>query len=107
VYGTATQAGLSGFNYGTVYELTPSGTGWTENTVYLFRGQSDGWGPYGGLTFNGAGDLIGTTSAGGSDTYGGTVFELTPNGGGWTYNLLYNFPSDGIDHTGPYARLCP
>src|SRR5271169_2450546 len=37
--------------------------------------------PLGGLTFDAAGNLYGTTEYGGAHGYG-TVFELTPNGDG-------------------------
>jgi uncharacterized repeat protein (TIGR03803 family) len=52
---------------------------------------ADGAGPFAGLIFDSAGDLYGTTFAGG--TYGyGTVFELTPTvGGNWTETVLHNF----------------
>jgi len=82
---------------GTVFELTPSGSGWTENVLHSFDG-SDGDLPGYGLIFDTAGpagNLYGTTNYGGS--YGGsdgdgTAFELSPSGGGtWTETVLYNF----------------
>ena len=50
-----------------------------------------GCAPYGGLIFDAAGNLYGTTCGGGA--YGrGTVFELTPNGdGSWTKRVLHSF----------------
>ena len=50
----------------------------------------------GGLIFDSAGNLYGTTSAGGSGG-GGTVFELSPSGDTWTFKLLYSF-------SGPIVR---
>ena len=59
---------------------------------------TDGAAPYAGLIFDAAGNLYGTTVAGGiyninpNCTGGcGTVFELTPAGGGWTETVLYSF----------------
>jgi uncharacterized repeat protein (TIGR03803 family) len=100
LYGTATQAGLPGFNWGTVYALSPSDAGWIETTLYQFQNQADGFGPYGGLIFDTAGNLVGTTASGGSDLYGGTVFELTPGGANWNYNFAFNLPSLGIQGSG-------
>ena len=49
--------------------------------------------PYCNLIFDAAGNLYGTTFAGG--TYGGgTVFELSPiSGGGWSEEILHSFGS--------------
>ena len=99
LYGTTTVGGI-GHNLGTVYELTPEGSGWTEKVLYSFQGGSDGAYPYGGLIFDESGNLYGTTSLGGLDG-GGTVYELMPSGGGWTETVLWNFSGDA----GPYSSL--
>lgn len=75
---------------GTVFQLTPSGGGWTEHVLYTFQNGSDGAMPQGGLVRDQNGNLYGTTPSGGAGG-GGTVFELTPSGGGWTFSLLYSF----------------
>jgi uncharacterized repeat protein (TIGR03803 family) len=49
-----------------------------------------------------AGNLYGTTITGGANG-GGTVFELSPNGGGFNYSLLYSFA--GGTSCGPSAEL--
>ncbi len=93
IYGTA----LSGPNgAGSVYELTRSGNGWTEEVLYGFRGAE----PFGGVIFDHAGNLYGTTSLGTGN--GGTVFQLVPGSGGWTQHTLYNFHAqgDGYDPRG-------
>jgi uncharacterized repeat protein (TIGR03803 family) len=97
LYGAASQGGLPVglFGGGVVYELTPSGSGWTEKILYNFSGGSDGVSPLGGLIFGvpahaPARNLYGTTAQGGSGG-GGTVFELSPSGGSWTYSLLHSF----------------
>jgi uncharacterized repeat protein (TIGR03803 family) len=47
LYGTTIFGGQYG--YGVIFELTPSGSGWTERVIYTFQGGSDGgfpqWGP--------------------------------------------------------------
>lgn len=99
LYGTSLLGGAYG--YGTVFELSPAkGGGWTETTLHSFNG-TDGFGPS-GLVFDGSGNLYGTTQEGGTGTACsgrcGTVFELSPAGGGaWTGTILYNFQggSDG------------
>ena len=78
LYGTTEGGGPS--DAGTVFKLTRSGDGvWTETTLYAFqhRGGEDGHFPYGGLVFDSAGNLYGTTTEGGTDGQG-TVFEITP-----------------------------
>jgi uncharacterized repeat protein (TIGR03803 family) len=57
---------------GTIFELTPTDTGWTELVLRRFSG-SDGNEPFSGLTFDANGFLCGTTYSGGA--YGlGTAF---------------------------------
>jgi uncharacterized repeat protein (TIGR03803 family) len=85
LYGTTAAGGL--FNQGTVFELTPSGSGFTFNLIYSFHNGSDGGDPQGGVIVDAAGNLYGTTGTGGSGG-GGTVFELSPSGGGWTFSVL-------------------
>ncbi len=94
LYGTTEGGGTGGC--GTVYELSPSGSGWMEKVLYNFQcGSSDGQSPIGGLIFDAAGNLYGTTNFGGANN-GGTVFELSPSGGGnWTFHLLYSLRYNG------------
>jgi uncharacterized repeat protein (TIGR03803 family) len=79
IYGTALVAGKKE-GYGNVFELVaPVGTGSYEYDVLFgfYDPDPEGEYPYGGLILDGAGNLYGTTIAGGSD-YGGVVFEVTP-----------------------------
>ena len=96
LYGTTYFGGSN--NVGTVFQLTPSGSGWIENVIYSFQGGSDGRYPYSGLIFDQSGNLYGTTTDAGTGG-GGTVFELSPSGGGWMYFVLYSF-------TGPLGYSC-
>ena len=106
LYGTTEFGGAYG--YGTVYELTPSGSGWTENVLYSFQNtkqSQDGGQPFGGLVFDPLGNLYGATTIGGVGG-GGTVFELTPSGAGWSFRTLYGFASaPGHLAGGPTASL--
>jgi uncharacterized repeat protein (TIGR03803 family) len=90
IYGTAYSGGSS--QLGVAYELSPSGSGWTQSTIHTFIGGNDGANPASSPALNG-GDLYGTTSAGGGcgGIGCGTVFQLTPAGSEWNENILYNF----------------
>jgi uncharacterized repeat protein (TIGR03803 family) len=79
-------------NLGAVIQLTPaSGGSWTERVLYSFQGGDDGAQPHGGLIFDAAGNLYGTTALGGA-AQGGTVFMLTPDSSGsWSETVLYTF----------------
>jgi uncharacterized repeat protein (TIGR03803 family) len=117
LYGTALCGGSSGAvrapngsscegapGAGTVWELSPQSDGsWNETTLHSFAGGDDGANPsdLGGVIFDSAGNLYGTTANGGA--FGlGTAFELSPNGDGtWTEKLLHSFDGeDGIDPSG-------
>ena len=107
-YGTTVVGGLYGC--GTVFELTPlSGGKWQQTVLYSFSCFDDGKNPYGGVTFDGSGNLYGTTVAGGSGGACtgdgcGVVYKLTPSGGGWTQTVLYNF-TGGDDGYGPGSAV--
>jgi len=103
LYGTTSAGGTNG--NGTVFKLTAAktkGGAWTETVLYSFGKGLDGATPYGGLIFDAAGNLYGTTSAGGANAYG-TVFQLVP-GSPWTENILYSFQNTD-DGGVPYAGL--
>jgi len=104
VYGGNNQPDCLGYGCGTVFELTNAAGQWTENILYTFcpqSGCSDGANPNGGLIFDTAGNLYGSTIDGGGGTEQcsmstgagcGVVFELTPQkNGAWAENVLYRF----------------
>jgi|HubBroStandDraft_1064217.scaffolds.fasta_scaffold00803_7 uncharacterized repeat protein (TIGR03803 family) len=109
VYGT-TQAGGAN-NYGTVYELSPGTSGWTESILYSFKSNNDGRYPVAGVVFDPDGDIYGTTSEGSGGTLGlgqggnGTVYELVaPVGNGSYYEkVLWSF--DVTDGNYPFDSL--
>src|SRR5579872_1790785 len=59
IYGTTVQGG--DFSSGTVWQLSPSGSGWTHSVLYSFHGGNDGGEPYKGVTLDAHGNLYGTT----------------------------------------------
>lgn len=95
LYGTAALGGSGGG--GTVFELTPSGTTFTENTLYSFA-TPNGSLPQSGLTFDSSGNLYGSTGYS-SSFYAGTIFGMTPSDSGWNLTTLYTLPSQ---YGGPY-----
>ncbi len=90
-YGAATDGGSNGG--GTAFELTSSKGVWTFNILYSVPG----WGISGtfrDLVMDKSGNLYATTHCDGGDN-AGTVYELTPSNGTWTYTLLYTFTGGG------------
>jgi len=85
IYGTAAGGGTN--SNGVVFKLTRSGNSWTQSVLWSFTGGADGANPYGGVIFDGAGNLYGTTAYGGQ--FWGTVYELSPAQSGWTETTLY------------------
>jgi uncharacterized repeat protein (TIGR03803 family) len=100
LYGTTLQGGTH--NAGNIFELSPGQNGqWTETVIYEFTGGKDGGYPIAGLVFGSDGNLYGTGEYGGANGTGVT-FELSRDGEGWEYNVLYNFgPYPGSDGFGP------
>lgn len=103
LYGT-TQAGGStlgsgpnGLGYGTVFEIAAGTNALT--TLHSFN-SADGYQPMGDLLADAAGNLYGTTSAGGANGHG-TVFEIAA--GTHAFTTLYSF--SGADGAAPVADL--
>ena len=95
--------GPSGLLDGTVYEISSTGQ---EKVLYDFQGGNDGGGSEAGLIADRAGNLFGATQVGGGSgacTNGcGVVFEMQPNGSGFTERVLHAFQS-GSDGALPLA----
>jgi uncharacterized repeat protein (TIGR03803 family) len=71
--------------------------------LHEFTGSPDGARPTGNVVVSGAGEVFGSTMAGGANGLG-TVFRLSPpgaSGKGWTSTLLFSF--DGTHGAQPYA----
>jgi uncharacterized repeat protein (TIGR03803 family) len=90
LYGTTYFGGTN--NEGSVFSLSPAGTGYTQLHSFLTNG-IDGQVPT-ALLRGTDGMLYGTTPIGGTNNVG-TVFRLNSNGSG--YSLLHTFVTNGID----------
>jgi len=109
LYGTTNNGGAASL-LGTVYELSPGAGGtWTETIIHAFAEDNvDGFLPQSGVILDSAGNIYGTTVAGGTADLG-VVFELSPAGGGiWTETLLFTFtvvPPGNVVGANPEASL--
>ncbi len=94
LYGTTEFGGGAGGcragGCGTIFQLTPSGSGWNANILYNFPSGYDI--PLAGLIFDPQGNLYGTFA----DGING-VFELTPANGNWTFAALYTQDYSGLE----------
>lgn len=99
LYGTTYYGGTHGV--GTVYVLTNAIGGWKEHVLYSFKGGTDGSLTTTTPIFDAAGNLYGTTSAGGiTGCDCGTVFKLAA--GTWKESIVHRFGA-GVDGNAPYA----
>jgi len=104
--------GSGGTGCGMVFELVPpakKGGSWREERLHLFEPLPDGSSPADGVVFGANMRLYGTTSSGGQEGTGGTIFELKPpseSDHAWTEAVIYRF-SGGKDGSSPEARLIP
>jgi uncharacterized repeat protein (TIGR03803 family) len=96
LYGTTNYGGT--YDAGIVYELSPSGSGWTEQTLASIDFPRTN--TCGGVVMDGHGNLFGAAGCF-APGYPGGVFELTPSNGSWTFNLLHAF-SPGSYVEGPW-----
>ena len=104
IFGTAAYGSVSagvGSGYGTLYELTPSGSSYSYNYAD-FNGTSLGANPFGGLSNDSAGNLYGTAYNGGANGKG-VIFEVVS--GGTTPTRLYSFGASAHDGANPYAGV--
>jgi hypothetical protein len=111
LYGTTVLGGNGGqcvnglHGCGVVFQFSPKKDGsWKEKVLHKFKGP-DGIDPSGGLIFDQARNLYGTTILGGkvgscAGSGCGVVFKLAPNSkGGWSETVLHRF----LDHRGTGA----
>ncbi len=116
----STQSG-GGKNFGTVFKLTPAGSGYAESVLHGFKGgKSDGAWLVANLIEDNTGTLYGTTLAGGLQSAAagctgnqayqgcGVAFELAPSGSSYVERIIYRFQgssSNGYDGYFPYGGL--
>jgi len=105
IYGTTVLGG--DFGSGTVFQLSPTPTGWVHTVLYSFTSGADGGEPYKGVTVDREGNLYGTAVTGGSGSCEGgcgVAYKLTNSGGTWTQTVIHAF-TGGDDGSGPGARV--
>jgi hypothetical protein len=99
MYGTTSGGGVPSCGAmtgcGTVYELSPSGSGYVESVLYRFTstGSSDGYFPQSNVLLDKNGVLYGTTIGGGDPQYHGygTVYALRPTNSGYVESVIMAF----------------
>jgi uncharacterized repeat protein (TIGR03803 family) len=111
LYGAAEEGGI--YNAGVVFKLSRNiSGGWTETVLYDFKGASrgqDGANPHATLLLDSAGNLYGTTVAGGIANATchkgcGIVYQISPSGSAWQETVLYRF-TGAADGSVPYAGV--
>jgi uncharacterized repeat protein (TIGR03803 family) len=86
-YGATQIGGNNGF--GTLYQLTSSGSSWVEKTLYTFQGGRDGAIPVSTLILDQSGNLYGHACFGAGGA--GTVYEFVNSIGRWTFRTIHTF----------------
>ena len=102
LYGTTITGGnkKSPFGTGTVYELSPDGSGnYSFQVIHIFGKTGQSYYP---VVLDPSGNLIGVAFGGTADP-AGFVFKLTHSGSAWNYSLLHGF--DGNNGFGPNAVM--
>jgi uncharacterized repeat protein (TIGR03803 family) len=110
LYGTSWDGGSCIEGCGTVFEISPSASGWTDKVLFSFLGSSTGLIPNAGVAIDGSGNLYGTTVFGGGkgrclygqeNFYCGTLYKLSLTNGAWTESFPHIFVSrDGAEPWG-------
>lgn len=101
LFGTTAWGGSG--NWGTVFEVPKTSSGYTPLVSLVSFNWADGVAPFAGLIADANGDLFGTTEGGGSGG-AGTVFEIINTSSGYssTPTTLVNFD---FTHAYPYGNL--
>jgi uncharacterized repeat protein (TIGR03803 family) len=90
LYGSTAAGGNQRQNYGTVFRLKRTSSGWAYKVLYSFTGPETGFRPEGNVVVDKAGRIYGTCYEG-----GGTVWELTKSGTTFALQVLHDFSVDG------------
>jgi len=102
LYGV-TWAGGGASSDGLVFKLANKAGVWTETVLHRFNG-ADGANPDASLLMDSAGNLYGTTAAGGTDGFG-VVFEISLVAGKPLTHVLHNFTNANGDGAYPQSAL--
>ena len=100
LYGTTATGGDPSSQCGTVFALSPAR--WNFKVLHAFTGGKDGCSPQADLYYDGL-RLYGTTTAGGSDSYGTTFMVWTSGDEYWAWYFLGTsgrFPLGGVNGLG-------
>lgn len=87
LYGTTRYGGSH--NGGTIFQLTPSGGGWSKNLLWSFADGLGGYAPRAGLVLDISGNVYGATTQGGEKGLSGAAFEFVSSSG--SLIELYSF----------------
>jgi uncharacterized repeat protein (TIGR03803 family) len=102
LYGSTASGGK--FDAGVIFKMRPITNGWAYSVIHSFCADTnctDGYDPAARLAYAGqssgalwdeSSPLFGTTISGGANNKG-AVYELTPNGSGWTYQVIHSYSS--------------
>ncbi len=91
------------WGYGSVIELSPNGSSWSETT--LFDGNPNYASFYGGVVLDATGNVyVASAYSGVCGTACGQIIELSHGSSGWTESVLYSF-TGGTDGEAPYSTL--
>jgi len=100
LYGTTQGGGIN--NYGVVFRLSLTNSGWREKVLHSFDGTVES-NPYSGLVMDAEGNLYGTCANGNGVTTVGSVYKLTRNGDSYSESDLHlftrgdgEFPESGL-----------
>jgi uncharacterized repeat protein (TIGR03803 family) len=97
------------YGCGTVFEISPSTSGWIKTTLYTFLGAADGAIPRGGVVLDSSGNLYGTAEQAGnangcvynSNPGCGVVFTLRRGSSGeWTEQVIAAFEPNAESNPG-------
>jgi hypothetical protein len=81
---------------GAIFELQPSGSGWTYTQIYGFQDGTDSGSPYAPPVFDGSGNIyVSSTGTKISPKSYGAILELSPAGSGYTPTVLHTFADGG------------
>lgn len=99
IYGTTVSGGSS--NKGTVFRIRTNGQDYAV-LHHFSETPTNGANPSAGLAMGSDGRLVGTTQGGGTN-FGGTIFAIRPDGGGFT--ILHRFRGGTVDGAQPASAL--